>query len=263
MLAVENTLAIFILLIHILHKVESTGDPPQFINPSGATSETVTEDADTSTYIFIVVAIDNEGNALTYSVRSQTPSSPSFTFDPASRKLYPPAGLDAQTATSFAIEFSVTDGNSTVISPVLTINIQDVNGHGNNQTSYITSIFGTALSGNISNIGIDNPCLPNPCENSGQCSVVGTSYQCQCSSNYAGKNCTDKAETGKDNSNGPIPIPITVVLIVDLGIILACLSLIICCAVHGYSRYIKKRKLVSPSNKNKEAKRITSITNFD
>jgi hypothetical protein len=55
-------------LLFFVFQVESTGDPPQFINPSGATSETLTEDADTSTYIFIVVALDNEGNALTYSV---------------------------------------------------------------------------------------------------------------------------------------------------------------------------------------------------
>ncbi|XP_060587343.1 fibropellin-1-like isoform X2 [Ruditapes philippinarum] len=261
MLAVENTLAIFILLIHILHKVESTGDPPQFINPSGATSETVTEDADTSTYIFIVVAIDNEGNALTYSVHSQTPSSPSFTFDPASRKLYPPAGLDAETTTSFAIVFSVTDGTSTVNSPVLTVNIQDVNEHSPdfNQTSYTASIYDTASNGDViltvfatdldvtssltysitggdsttfsigsssgavsvataSNLNaastpsytltvqvsdtsttdtasviitvLDDPCTPNPCQNSGACSRSGTSYTCACQTGWIGSTCS-------------------------------------------------------------------------
>ncbi|XP_060587346.1 fibropellin-3-like isoform X5 [Ruditapes philippinarum] len=261
MLAVENTLAIFILLIHILHKVESTGDPPQFINPSGATSETVTEDADTSTYIFIVVAIDNEGNALTYSVHSQTPSSPSFTFDPASRKLYPPAGLDAETTTSFAIVFSVTDGTSTVNSPVLTVNIQDVNEHSPdfNQTSYTASIYDTASNGDViltvfatdldvtssltysitggdsttfsigsssgavsvataSNLNaastpsytltvqvsdtsttdtasviitvLDDPCTPNPCQNSGVCNQSGTSYTCTCQTGWIGTTCS-------------------------------------------------------------------------
>ncbi|XP_060587351.1 uncharacterized protein LOC132742869 [Ruditapes philippinarum] len=159
MLTYANVFVISISLLNILNKVQAT--VPQYINPSSPETKVVIKGADTSTCIYIVEAIDNDGDVLTYSKHSQTPKRPSFTFDPVSRKLYPPAGLDAQTTTSFAIEFSVTDGNSTVISPVLTINIQDVNGHlpGTNQTSYIMSIFGTTLSGNISNIGIGSSIL--------------------------------------------------------------------------------------------------------
>lgn len=223
MLTYANTFVIFISLLNILNKVQST--VPQYVHPSSPDTKVVIEGADTNTYIYIVEAIDNDGDALTYSKHSQTPSSPSFTFDPASRKLYPPAGLDAQTTTSFDIVFSVTDGNSTVISPVLTINIQDVNGHSP-----------------------DDPCLPNPCENSGKCSVVGTFYQCQCSSNYSGKNCTDEADTGKNYSYETILI----ICASGIGTIMTILILVICRAVHTLPR-TKKR------NKNKEAKRITPI----
>ncbi|XP_053381998.1 delta-like protein D [Mercenaria mercenaria] len=40
------------------------------------------------------------------------------------------------------------------------------------------------------NCTLDDPCLPNPCENSGTCIQSGTTYQCQCPSEYSGTNCT-------------------------------------------------------------------------
>ncbi|CAF4695427.1 unnamed protein product, partial [Rotaria socialis] len=34
-----------------------------------------------------------------------------------------------------------------------------------------------------------NPCLSKPCQNNGTCSVLATTYACQCLSPYGGTNC--------------------------------------------------------------------------
>ena len=35
------------------------------------------------------------------------------------------------------------------------------------------------------------PCNPNPCQNEGNCSVIGVTYLCTCPDQYMGRNCTD------------------------------------------------------------------------
>ena len=34
-----------------------------------------------------------------------------------------------------------------------------------------------------------NPCLPNPCQNEGQCAVSGSSFDCSCSIGWKGERC--------------------------------------------------------------------------
>ena len=36
-----------------------------------------------------------------------------------------------------------------------------------------------------------DPCDPNPCQNSGSCSVYGSSSSCACASGFTGSNCSD------------------------------------------------------------------------
>ena len=37
-----------------------------------------------------------------------------------------------------------------------------------------------------------SPCDSGPCENGGECSNVGDSFECKCPSGYSGKQCRDK-----------------------------------------------------------------------
>ncbi|CAF1030862.1 unnamed protein product, partial [Brachionus calyciflorus] len=47
----------------------------------------------------------------------------------------------------------------------------------------------TGFSGDICQT--KNPCLPNPCQNNGICTIVGdTTYVCRCTSNFDGDNCS-------------------------------------------------------------------------
>ncbi|XP_053381996.1 delta-like protein 1 [Mercenaria mercenaria] len=128
---------------------EASGQAPVFFNPSSAKTETIDEDAAPGQTVFVVIATDNEGNTLTYSIHTQTPSTPSFPFDSATGELTSPSGLDAETTTTFTFEFSVTDGTSTVTSPILTVDIEDVNESppGFNETSYTATIYDTVTNG--------------------------------------------------------------------------------------------------------------------
>ncbi|XP_053380407.1 aggrecan core protein-like [Mercenaria mercenaria] len=257
----ESVLAFFILLINTLHEAEASGQALVFFNPSSAKTETISENASPGQTVFVVIATDSEGNTLTYSIRNQTPSTPSFPFDSSTGELTSPSGLDAETTTSFTFEFSVTDGTSTVTSPILTVDILDVNESPPvfNQTSYTATIYDTVTNGTLAltvfaldpdvtasliysitvgdtttfSIGassgditvtttsnldpsttpsyrltvqvsdgsftdtvyvtitvIDDPCSPNPCQNSSTCSQSGSSYICACQPGWIDSNCS-------------------------------------------------------------------------
>lgn len=40
-----------------------------------------------------------------------------------------------------------------------------------------------------------NPCLPNPCQNDGQCTVSGKGFECSCSIGWKGERCEGKVDS--------------------------------------------------------------------
>jgi hypothetical protein len=46
-----------------------------------------------------------------------------------------------------------------------------------------------------------SPCDSGPCENEGECSNVGNSFECKCPSGYKGKQCQNKGIESKFHNN--------------------------------------------------------------
>ncbi|XP_062575528.1 uncharacterized protein LOC134237456 [Saccostrea cucullata] len=53
----------------------------------------------------------------------------------------------------------------------------------------------TAVGGTL----VSNPCNPNPCQNSGTCSVSGSTYECTCTSGWSGTNCDVEMQSCQPN----------------------------------------------------------------
>ncbi|XP_060587350.1 versican core protein-like [Ruditapes philippinarum] len=84
----------------------------------------------------------------------------------------------------------------------------------------------------------DDPCTPNPCQNSGTCSQSGTSYTCTCQSFWIGLNCT------KEDRSDETEIPDDI--IIAIGFTMLCLILLTSAAIYGFYKYCKPRNRVNP-----------------
>ncbi|KAL4217736.1 hypothetical protein ACF0H5_022476 [Mactra antiquata] len=114
---------------------------------TNTTSKSISEGVAQGTFVYTV----SGSSSLTYTKIYQSPDSPIFGFDSSTGELTAPAGLDAETVTSYEFLFSGTDGTDTVYSGTLTVTISNINDNPPvfSVSNYTTTIVNTVPDGYV------------------------------------------------------------------------------------------------------------------
>ncbi|XP_060076862.1 protocadherin Fat 4-like [Ylistrum balloti] len=94
---------------------------PVWTTPSTSTSISISENTATAVSVYQLTATDADGDSITYSISTGSG------FSVIGDVVYTNTAYDYETTTSYALQFSATDGVTPVTSPTLTVSITDYN----------------------------------------------------------------------------------------------------------------------------------------
>ncbi|XP_021371826.1 cadherin-23-like isoform X5 [Mizuhopecten yessoensis] len=124
------------ILIAVIYLQTCEGAAPVWTTPSTSTTISISENSGTAVSIYQLTATDADGDSITYSISSGSG------FSVVGDVVYTDTTYDYETTTSYALQFSATDGSTPVTSPTLTISITDYN---DNTPTFSPAIYSKSI----------------------------------------------------------------------------------------------------------------------
>ncbi|XP_021371785.1 protocadherin-9-like [Mizuhopecten yessoensis] len=109
---------------------------PVWVTPSTLTTIPISENSGTAVSIYQLTATDADSDPITYSISSGSG------FSLVGDVVYTNTAYDYETTTSYALQFSASDGTNTVTSLILTISITDYN---DNTPTFSPAIYSKSI----------------------------------------------------------------------------------------------------------------------